>query len=212
MPVSEFEISCTVPLDNFHGRQLLLPFGKGSGLKLNTLHTINKHVSNMHWTLQIFSGFCCLSFHTCAPHILCTRPGSWWSRRWSSCLSPPPGGPGLQLWRTLYFDRCGTDWGLAPKLWSDTERSDLVKRPNTWNKGWNLLVIFFAVLINCLLVKMIYCSHHEHTRLLAVHKAFRNRVWSEDFIPNRNNLVSFKCRLRKIVVFRVIIEINNKII
>lgn len=57
--------------------------------------------------------------HTCGPHILCTRPESWWSHQWSSCLSPPPGGPGLQLWRTLYFDRCDTGSGPAPERWSE---------------------------------------------------------------------------------------------
>lgn len=30
IPIPEFQVGCTVPLDHPHGRQLLLPLGKGS--------------------------------------------------------------------------------------------------------------------------------------------------------------------------------------
>lgn len=70
---------------------------------------------------------------TCGPGILCTRPGSWRWRRWSSCLSPPPAGPGHRLWRTLCSDQCGKGWSPTPALWSAAggERSEV--RSAVWD-------------------------------------------------------------------------------
>ena len=56
---------------------------------------------------------------TCVRESLWRRSGSVWWYLWSSGLSPPPGEPGLQLWRRLYSDPPWTGCDPAPEHWSD---------------------------------------------------------------------------------------------
>lgn len=61
LPVPEFEVSSTVPLDNFHGGQLLLSLGKGSGVQ-------KTEVTYLTFCLEV------LSFHHSVLHLfICSR-------------------------------------------------------------------------------------------------------------------------------------------
>lgn len=109
--------------------------------------------------------------HTCGPDTLGSRPGSRWWRRWSSCLSPPPGGPGPRLWRRLCSDQCGKGWSPTPELWSTVTNDRSSQRGVTWRltssgSGVN-------------------SSYHELAGLLAVHEALWDGAGSENFVPKR---------------------------
>lgn len=60
---------------------------------------------------------------------------------------------------------------------------DLTRRREKWLN--DKVLILFPPLMKRLLLKLIYCYYHEHTGLLAIHKALWNSVWSENFIPER---------------------------
>lgn len=109
----------------------------------------------------------------------------------------------LMITSVIFMSLSSSRWARTPALkntllWPMRYRFGSSSRALIWHEEdmrrlgdksyslkWRTMSQLLYFWMNCLLLKLIYCSYHEHAGLLAVHKAFWNRIWSKDFVPER---------------------------